>query len=138
MTPTATARALIVSGDFEFCDSLADAMQEQGYEVEFAYDGETAAELSSGRDFELVLVDHWPPYLNAASLAPRLKQSTRQATVVSLCNAGNESVRPALQAASDFVLNRGNDAQGIVAAVKQLGVPRPAFLRRAPRNVASR
>ena len=81
-TRTATRWVLVADGDYDACDALVDSLRRRGYQVDFAYDAEGALELVRQRPYDLALLDHWPPYLDAFGLYRRLRMARPGITAV--------------------------------------------------------
>ena len=69
----AARRILVVNGDYDACDSTVEALKGCGYQVDFAYDAQSALELVRHKPYGLAVLDHWPPYVDAFGLFRRLR-----------------------------------------------------------------
>ena len=84
-----TRRILVADGDYDACDALVDMLRSRGHQVDFAYDAQTVVELVRQRPYELVILDHWPPYLDAFGLDRRLRLAAPGTKMVILDPAGD-------------------------------------------------
>jgi DNA-binding response OmpR family regulator len=112
---------LLVSGDYDFCDTLADALPDRGFRLDCAYDSRSAAESLQERTYDVVVLDHWPPYLNAIPLARRLQQGFQQPAVVALSSPRTgQSAQAELQASSDLVVQKTDDRDEMLSVLADL------------------
>jgi DNA-binding response OmpR family regulator len=66
-------RILVVEDDPRLCDILADCFREDGYEVDVAYDGQSALDHLRAGYADLLIVDINMPGLGGASLIRMLR-----------------------------------------------------------------
>ena len=66
---------LIMEDDKLFCESLEDFLEESGYSVSIANDGQRALELCYEREFDLLLLDINVPYINGFELLQSIRAS---------------------------------------------------------------
>ncbi len=102
----ARARILIADDSKDVAAFLQGYLAQQGYEVEVAYDGETAVHLFNRQPFDLVLVDLQMPRLNGLGVLHRVKERAKDTPVIFL--TGHASLDTALDAlrhgAYDYLL----------------------------------
>jgi DNA-binding response OmpR family regulator len=66
-------RILVVEDDARLCDILGDFMREAGYDVEVAYDGQSALDRLRDTGADILIVDINMPGLGGASLIQILR-----------------------------------------------------------------
>jgi DNA-binding NtrC family response regulator len=116
----ATGRILLVDGDYDACDALVESLRERGYQVDFAYNAQDALELA-GRHYELAILDHWPPYLDAFGLHRRLRMTAPGTiTVVIGDGALHESPDAARHPGVARLLSRSADRESLFEIVDEL------------------
>jgi DNA-binding NtrC family response regulator len=76
------ARILIVDDDRAMCQLLIDLLREDGYEVDVAYDGESAVEKYQATGFDLAITDLMMPRMRGIELVQRLRKIDRSALVI--------------------------------------------------------
>lgn len=118
---TATRRILVADGDYDACDALVENLRRRGYQVDFAYDAESALELARQRPYDLALLDHWPPYLDAFGLYRRLRMIRPGMATVVLGDGGvQESPDAARNPGVARLLSRAIDREPLVGVVDEL------------------
>lgn len=99
-------RILVADDSKDVAAFLHGYLAQQGYEVQIAYDGETAVRLFNAQPFDLVLTDLQMPRLNGLGVLHRVKERSPDAQVIIL--TGNASLETALDAmrhgAFDYLL----------------------------------
>ncbi|MEP6637236.1 MAG: PAS domain S-box protein, partial [Acidobacteriota bacterium] len=86
-------RVLVVDDDVEVLAVLMELLQEEGYEVFSASDGESASQLALSCDPDLVVSDVVMPVLDGIKLCRRLKKDFRTANIPVLLISG---LRPSI------------------------------------------
>lgn len=94
------ARVLLVEDDKELGESLAEVLEEFGYEVEIAADAVIALQWTKDRFFSLILIDvSLRGSMNGWSLLTQLKLDPRCLGHLAMCSGGQQSkLRPQAQA----------------------------------------
>jgi signal transduction histidine kinase len=99
-------RILIADDSKDIASFLHGYLAQQGYQVQVAYDGETAVRLFVADPFDLVLTDLQMPRLNGLGVLHRVKERSPDAQVIIL--TGHASLETALDAmrhgAFDYLL----------------------------------
>jgi len=102
----AKERILVADDSKEITAFLQSYLVQQGYEVQVAYDGETAVRLFVQEPFALVLTDLQMPRLNGLGVLHRVKERSKETQVIIL--TGHASLDTALDAlrhgAYDYLL----------------------------------
>lgn len=114
-------RILLVSGDYEACDELADVLRRQGYAVDFAYDSQSALELARRNRYETAILDHWPPFLDAVGLWNRMRKSAADSVILLLGGPAQATGIPAaVMAAVDCVVPKPPRTRDLLSLVDGL------------------
>ena len=102
----AKERILIADDSKDITAFLQGYLAQRGYEVQVAYDGETAVRLFQAQPFDLVLTDLQMPRLNGLGVLHRVKERSPNTPVIIL--TGHASLETALDAmrhgAFDYLL----------------------------------
>ncbi|HLF25650.1 MAG TPA: hybrid sensor histidine kinase/response regulator [Anaerolineae bacterium] len=102
----AKQRILVADDSRDVAAFLQGYLSQQGYEVQVAYDGETAVRLFTTQPFDLVLTDLQMPRLNGLGVLHRVKERAKETQVIIL--TGHASLDTALDAlrhgAYDYLL----------------------------------
>ena len=77
-------RILVADDSKDVAAFLHGYLAQQGYEVQIAYDGETAVRLFNAQPFDLVLTDLQMPRLNGLGVLHRVKERSPDAQVIIL------------------------------------------------------
>lgn len=77
-------RILVVEDDVRLAGLLQRALQEQAYNVEVTYDGETALFLAGSEEFQLVILDLMLPKVDGITVCQKLRRSGKTMPVIML------------------------------------------------------
>jgi DNA-binding response OmpR family regulator len=66
-------KILVIEDEPQVVDFLRKGLTEKGYEIEFAFDGQTGERLALKGDFDLVILDVVLPYINGYELCKRIR-----------------------------------------------------------------
>jgi DNA-binding NtrC family response regulator len=115
------ARILVVDDEHDIRQLMRDILEDEGYEVELAQDGESARAAFATRTPDLVLLDIWMPDVDGISLLKEWSESGRLDCPVVMIS-GHGTVETAVEAtrlgAHDFVQKPLSLAK-LLATVKQ-------------------
>jgi len=123
----AAAPILLVDDDPDTCATMADIIDDLGYQVEVAYDGPAALELASQNLFALALLDYKMPGMNGVEVYRRLRRLWA-ATVGILVTAfaGQETIDDASEAGLRSVIPKPVDFDQLLPLIEEVvGKPRP-------------
>ncbi len=81
-------RILVVEDEPKVSGFLRQGLEENGYEVEVAFDGEMGLRLATQSDVDLVLLDLIIPYMNGRELCKRIKEAKPQLPVIMVTALG--------------------------------------------------
>ncbi|MFP4167490.1 MAG: sigma-54-dependent transcriptional regulator [Desulfonatronovibrionaceae bacterium] len=97
-------KMLIVDDEEDICFSLRGILEDEGYRVEQAPDGESALE-KMDRDTDVVFLDIWLPGIDGLEVLDRLRSDFPDAVVVMISGHGNieTAVKAIKKGAFDFI-----------------------------------
>ena len=132
---TAPARILVVEDEPHLAEGLLFNLQAEGYEVELAYDGETALALLR-RPWDAVLLDVMLPGKNGFEVAAELRSAGNYVPVLMLTARGRpEDVLSGLEAGADDYLPKPFELSMLLARLhvllRRMGWQRAAAARPA-------
>jgi CheY-like chemotaxis protein len=74
MTPSASARILVVDDDADTCRNLSDILTDLGYHVDLAHEGSAALELVRRNRYDVALLDLKMPGMDGLTLYHEIKK----------------------------------------------------------------
>lgn len=112
-------KILIVEDEVLLADSLKTALEQKGFTVETAYDGETGKEYAELGVYDLLILDVMMPKLNGFDLARQVRRS-RCATPILMLTAKSELEDriEGLNAGADYYLTKPFGVMELVSCVK--------------------
>ena len=123
-------RILIVEDEPQMAGLLARGLEEELYEVSVAKDGKAALDLSSAREFDVILLDVMLPKIGGLEVARQLRQRERSTPLLMLTarDALGDIVK-GLDAGADDYLTKPFSFQELLARIRAL-VRRHEFRRK--------
>jgi two-component system alkaline phosphatase synthesis response regulator PhoP len=129
--PELRRRVLIVEDEESLVITLRDRLRAEGYEVEVAFDGETAVELGAKPQFDLLMLDVALPRKNGFDVCRDLRARGVQTPVLMLTARGQVVDRVVgLKLGADDYLTKPFDMSELLARIE-------ALLRRSRASTAS-
>jgi len=114
-------RILLVDDEVELTDSLRRALTREGYEVDTAHDGATGAELSTQRNYDLLILDWMLPQQTGLELCQRLRLQGETTPVLFLTAKDTIDDRvQGLDAGADDYLVKPFELRELLARVRAL------------------
>jgi DNA-binding NtrC family response regulator len=83
-------KILIVDDDKDICETLSDILDEEGYDVVTACDGQEALEKIRKGSFNLVITDIKMPIMDGMALLKEIEKSHTDIEVIVITSYGNE------------------------------------------------
>ena len=83
-------KILIVDDDPEICETLSDILEEEGYEVVSACDGQNALEKIRIGSFNLVITDIKMPIMDGMALLKEIERCHANIEVIVITSYGNQ------------------------------------------------
>lgn len=116
---------LVVDDEYVISDILAFALEDAGYQVEKAGNGEKALELLNKTRVELLITDYMMPAMNGEELARTLRDDPQFKTLpIILMSGAQGSIGRENPGLFDGVLDKPFDPETLIAMVRQL-MPSP-------------
>lgn len=117
---TEKQRILIVDDNEEFCRSVADIMEIEGYETMSAYDGFKALELVKQNSFNLVLMDIKMPVMDGVATFKKIKELAPGTPVIMVTAfAVEDLIREALREGAFGSLRKPLDFDELLGLIAQ-------------------
>lgn len=117
------AMVLVADDDRDFCDSMKDVLNGEGYRVSTAYDGIMAVERAEKNNFDIMLIDLKMPALNGLETYLRIREL--RPNVVAIMITGypkdmSNMVQQAVQQNAYICLEKPIDMDDLLSLVKQI------------------
>jgi two-component system OmpR family response regulator len=114
-------KVLLVEDDERIADALAEALSDQHYAVDVAYDGEEGWDYLEAYEYSLILLDWMLPKLDGIRLCQRLRQQGLQTPVLLLTAKDTSSDKViGLDAGADDYVVKPFDLQELMARIRAL------------------
>jgi two-component system response regulator HydG len=115
---------LIVDDDQDQCDSLADVLNDVGYEVDTASSGKEAIEMASHKSYLLMLLDLRMPGMDGLDAFRRMKSADQHARGLLLTAfATDEAMYCAAGLGMDAVISKPLDLPILLSRIAQILSP---------------
>jgi DNA-binding NtrC family response regulator len=112
---------LVVDDEQGMCEFLRFLLQEEGYDVEIAHNGDQALTKVEESKFELILADIKMPGLDGLEMLRKLREADEDTVVIVM--TGYSSLDSAIKAikydASDYLTKPFDDPDAVLAAVER-------------------
>lgn len=82
-------KILLVEDEPKVVEFIKKGLEEQGYEIEIAYDGQTGERLASKGKHDLIIIDIILPIVNGYELCKRIRQKGSQVPILMLTALGS-------------------------------------------------
>jgi two-component system copper resistance phosphate regulon response regulator CusR len=114
-------KILVVEDEQKVAAFLKDGLEEQGYDIDIAYDGYTGEKLALSRDYQLVLMDVIIPVLNGIELCKKIKSYKPNTPVLMLTALGTTDDKVAgFDSGADDYLVKPFEFKELTARIKAL------------------
>lgn len=112
---------LIVDDEPDNCMSLCDILQDFGYEVETATDGETAVELIRSRPFDVALLDLRMPGMDGLELYRKIRELRPETVAIVLTAYASSDMAQEIETAGAWrILNKPVDVPGVFPLIDEV------------------
>ncbi len=116
-----TVKILIIEDEPKVVAFLKKGLEEQGFEVSFAYDGQLGERLAMREDFDLIILDVILPQVNGIELCRRIREKNDQVPVLMLTALGTtEDKVSGFDAGADDYLVKPFEFRELLARIKAL------------------
>lgn len=114
-------KILVIEDEPQVVDFLKKGLIEKGYDVEFAYDGQTGERFALKNEFDLLILDVVLPYINGYELCKRIREKGLDIPVLMLTalSATNDKVS-GFDAGADDYLVKPFEFDELLARIKAL------------------
>jgi len=114
-------KVLVVEDELKVAEVLRRGLQEEGYEVNLAYDGQVGLRLARSGQFDLILLDINLPLVNGLELCQRLREDDEETPVLMLTALGmSDDIVAGLESGADDYLTKPFRFNELFARVKAL------------------
>jgi two-component system, OmpR family, copper resistance phosphate regulon response regulator CusR len=114
-------KILVVEDEPKVANFIKAGLEENGYEVDVAFDGQLGEKLSLSRNYGLVILDIIVPFVNGLELCKRIRQEKTGLPILMLTALGTtEDKVTGLEAGADDYLLKPFDFQELLARVRAL------------------
>jgi DNA-binding response OmpR family regulator len=129
-------RLLVVEDEKRMAGLLRKGLEEEGYAVAVAFDGNTGYEMARASEFELILLDVMLPGMNGFQLAQKLRKSGSRVPILMLtARDATPDIVQGLDLGADDYLTKPFSFEVLLARIRALlrrgPVPRAAPLKAA-------
>lgn len=114
-------KILVVEDEIKVSEVLKRGLQEAGYEVDTAYDGEIGLRLAGSGKYDLIILDINLPRINGLELCKQLRQKDEVTPVLMLTALGmSDDIVTGLEAGADDYMSKPFRFNELYARVKAL------------------
>jgi DNA-binding response OmpR family regulator len=116
-----TVKILIIEDEPKVVAFLKKGLEEQGFEVSFAYDGQMGERLATKEDFDIIILDVIIPQVNGIELCRRIREKNEQVPILMLTALGTtEDKVSGFDAGADDYLVKPFEFRELLARIKAL------------------
>ena len=114
-------KLLVIEDEQKVAAFLKEGLEEQGYEVNLAYDGYTGEKLALANTYQIILLDVIIPILNGLELCKKLKAAKPTTPILMLTALGTTDDKvTGLDAGADDYLQKPFEFKELLARIKAL------------------
>ncbi len=115
------ARILVVDDDIGMTETLADILDDRGYDVAVAGDGYRAIEMIGERAYDIVLMDITMPGLNGVETFKEVKRTSPPTKVIMMTAYSVEDlIKEALEEGCYGIIYKPLDMDNVIALVDEI------------------
>jgi DNA-binding response OmpR family regulator len=127
-------RLLVIEDDHRIANLLRQGLEEEGYQVVAAFDGQTGLELGQTGQFDMVILDLMLPRLDGYDVARNLRRAGNRTPILMLtARDSNQEVIRGLDLGADDYITKPFSLDVFLARVRAVSrrgpIPTPAILR---------
>ncbi|MBL7933098.1 MAG: response regulator transcription factor [Bacteroidia bacterium] len=112
-------KLLVVEDEIKTANTLQKGLEEKGYDVQIAYDGETALMLTGRNKFDVIITDIIVPKINGLEFCKKLRESKNYTPVIMLTALGLTADKlRGFDSGSDDYLVKPFDFEELLARIK--------------------
>jgi two-component system copper resistance phosphate regulon response regulator CusR len=114
-------KLLIVEDEPKVVEFLKKGLEEQGYEIDVAYDGQMGEKLALRNTYDVIIIDIVLPFINGYELCRHIRESKQQIPILMLTALGTtEDKITGFDAGADDYLVKPFEFQELLARIKSL------------------
>jgi two-component system, OmpR family, copper resistance phosphate regulon response regulator CusR len=114
-------KLLVIEDEQKVAAFLKEGLEEQGYEVNLAYDGYTGEKLAMANTYQIILLDVIIPVMNGLELCKKLKAAKPTTPILMLTALGTTDDKvTGLDAGADDYLQKPFEFKELLARIKAL------------------
>lgn len=112
-------KLLVVEDEIKTANTLQRGLEEKGYQVKLAYDGETALSLAGNDKFDVIITDIIIPKINGLEFCKKLRENKNYTPIIMLTALGltADKIR-GFDSGSDDYLVKPFDFEELLARIK--------------------
>lgn len=112
-------KLLVVEDEIKTANTLQKGLEEKGYDVQIAYDGETALMLTGRNKFDVIITDIIVPKINGLEFCKKLRENKNYTPVIMLTALGLTADKlRGFDSGSDDYLVKPFDFEELLARIK--------------------
>lgn len=114
-------KILLIEDDKQVADFVSAGLEEQGYSVVCAYDGEKGKQLAIDKHFDLLIVDRMLPFVDGVSIVEQVRKGGNKVPVLFLSALADVQDRvTGLKAGADDYLVKPFEIEELLARIEAL------------------
>ncbi|NQV15502.1 response regulator [bacterium] len=113
------AKILVIDDEESFRGFMVALLEDQGYETQFAQDGEEGMELVRKQHFDLVITDIIIPLKDGFEVCKEILANYPRTEVIAMSGAANDYLKTAAALGVKYTFGKPFDVQEFLAVVKQ-------------------
>lgn len=129
------ALILAVDDDKDFCTNIKDNLEEKGFRVSVAYDGNAAIKKAHEENFDVILLDMKLPPINGLETYLLIRDIRPNVIVIIITGYPKEMgdlAREAIEKNAYICLEKPIDMDNLISIIKQIKVHKAAGIRKKP------
>ena len=114
-------KILVIEDEAKVAGFIKKGLEEQGYEVALAYDGQMGERLAVKGDFSLIILDVILPYINGFDLCRKIRSKNEQVAIIMLTALGTTDDKvDGFDAGADDYIVKPFEFKELLARIKAL------------------
>jgi DNA-binding response OmpR family regulator len=114
-------RVLVVEDNKRLADSTKKGLEQEGYAVDTAYDGEYGYDLASVEDYDTIVLDLMLPGMDGLEICKRLREENKKVPILMLTARGEaHDIVTGLDSGADDYLVKPFDFEELLARIRAL------------------